>query len=230
MKSPLISSVLRLPKVLRGKDFYFFNQTKCNKVTFGNEGANWTFYPNDLNQNSTVYSFGIGTDISFDLALIKKYGIIVHAFDPTPKSIEWLKAQRLPKEFISHEYGLASYNGKAKFKLPKNINYISHSIIENSSTQSESIEVEVLRLSTIMQQLNHKKIDVLKIDIEGAEYEVIDNILSENIDIVQILVEFHHRLKPFSIEKTKQAIQKLNKTGYKVFNVSSTGEEYSFIK
>jgi len=34
---------------------------------------------------AVVYSLGIGEDISFDLALIEKYGARVHAFDPTPK-------------------------------------------------------------------------------------------------------------------------------------------------
>src|SRR5690554_1691728 len=41
-----------------------------------------------------------------------------------------------------------------------------------------------------MTQLGHKHIDVLKMDIEGAEYDVIENILSAQLPITQILIEF----------------------------------------
>src|SRR5665213_4282517 len=42
---------------------------------------------------STVYSFGVGLDISFDLALIETVGCTVHGFDPTPLSAEWIERQ-----------------------------------------------------------------------------------------------------------------------------------------
>ena len=39
--------------------------------------------------------------------------------------------------------------------------------------------------------LNH--IDVIRMDIEGAEYEVLENILNNRISVDQILSEFHDR-------------------------------------
>jgi hypothetical protein len=81
-----------------------------------------------------------------------------------------------------------------------------------------------------MKRLGHTTIDVLKMDIEGAEYEVIEDIVSSRISINQILVEFHHRFPTIGIEKTKNAIKQLNKAGYKIFSISESGQEYSFIK
>ena len=52
-----------------------------------------------LPKNPIVYSFGVGEDISFDIALIKKFNAVVYAFDPTPKSIEWLKKSPPPRKF-----------------------------------------------------------------------------------------------------------------------------------
>ena len=49
--------------------------------------------------NPVVYSFGVGTDIAFDLAMMKKYSAKVCAFDPTPKSIKWVENQDLPSSF-----------------------------------------------------------------------------------------------------------------------------------
>jgi hypothetical protein len=81
-----------------------------------------------------------------------------------------------------------------------------------------------------MNKFCHNKIDILKMDIEGAEYEVIKNIVSSRIEISQLLIEFHHRLIINGINKSKQSIQELNNADYKIFHVSDSGEEFSFIK
>lgn len=44
--------------------------------------ASWVIVPKGIDEQSVVYSFGAGKDISWDLALIKKYGLTIHAFDP----------------------------------------------------------------------------------------------------------------------------------------------------
>jgi len=45
-----------------------------------------------------------------------------------------------------------------------------------------------------------------------------------------VLIEFHHRFAHIGIKRTRQAISKLNRAGYKIFHVSASGEEFSFIK
>ena len=54
----------------------------------------------------------------FDLQLIDSLGVTVHAFDPTPRSVEWVKEQELPQEFIFHPVGLAAENGFMSFYPP----------------------------------------------------------------------------------------------------------------
>ena len=77
---------------------------------------------------------------------------------------------------------------------------------------------------------NHDKIDVLKMDIEGSEYEVIEHIKKHQIDIKQILVEFHPHLEIHGRMKTLKAINKLEAMGYHCYGRSDSLLEYSFIK
>lgn len=86
------------------------------------------------------------------------------------------------------------------------------------------------KLSTIMKELKVDKIDILKMDIEGSEYDVIKNILEEKIVVNQILVEFHHKFSAIGISRTKKSINLLNQHGYLIFSISKSGNEYSFIK
>jgi FkbM family methyltransferase len=228
MKS-VARKVKALIRVLLGKDVYVRTDCACRTDRFGSAHGGWDIAVERINKDSCVYSFGVGEDVSFDLDLIARFGFRVHAFDPTPKSIRWVKAQVFPPQFTLHEYGLADFDGSIAFNPPENPDHVSHTILDRPSTCNRSITVPVRRLSTIMAELGHRRIDVLKMDIEGAEYGVIEDIARSHILPGQLLVEFHHRFPNVGVRKTKKAIKKLRGMGYRLFSVSDTGEELCFI-
>ena len=219
----------RIINLITGKDPLIYIDYKLEVERFGSLNGGWDIYVKEINKHSIIYSFGIGMDASFDLALIKRFGLAVHAFDPTPQSIAWVQKQSFPSNFILHKYGISNFDGKVSFYPPNNPNFISHSILYNKKSASGAISVNVKRLISIMEELDHKKIDILKMDIEGAEYEVIFDIKKSNIRPIQIVVEFHHRFPNLSTKMTKNAIIILKKMGYYLYNISTSGEEYSFI-
>ncbi len=184
--------------------------------------------PNHLDAESVVYSVGIGDDISFDLAMIRRFGVKVQAVDPTPASHAWLATQQLPPEFVLHPVGLAGYDGTASFAAADNPDWVSHSMVRTENRAVESFPVA--RLSTLMERLGHNHVDLLKVDIEGAEYDVIDDMLSSGVDVRQFLVEFHHRFDEVGWKKTDQAIADLRSAGFRLFYVNGRGEEYGFLR
>lgn len=223
-------NLVRVVRMLKGRDLFIFPDLKIHTITLGNKGADWTFADEELNQDSIVYSIGIGTDISFDLELIRKFNLKIFAFDPTEKSISWLKEQTLPENFHYFKIGLADYDGKASLFPPDNSNHISHTLLNSQYQNKDSYEIEVSTLKTLMKSNNHTKIDLLKMDVEGVEYGVLENILESGVEVKQLLVEFHHRFKNIGLDKTRKAVRKLKKSGYRLFSVSAMGEEYSFLK
>ncbi len=226
----LFAKFLRLRKVIKGLDSYIKQDVVIPVSTIGNQSASWTLCTEILDEKSIVYSFGVGDDISFDLGLINKLDLQIYAFDPTPKSIDWIANQKLPKQFVIHPIGLANYDGKAKFHPPKNPDHISATMLEMHETKDQAYKVEVKTLKSIMQQLGHRHLDLLKMDIEGMEYDVIEDMKAKNILPTQVLIEFHHRFKQVGIKKTVQAVENLRSMGYLVFDISKTGEEIGFIR
>jgi FkbM family methyltransferase len=201
-------------------------------MTYGNRFAEWTFCPDHLHEQSVVYSFGVGEDISFDLELIRHFRLHVHAFDPSPRSIQWIGQQKIESEFHFYPYGLACNDGHVSFQEPDEPGIHSlrlNRFLQEQGTARNTMELPVQRLRTIMQELGHTKIDLLKMDIEGAEYEVIEDIISSAVPITQLLIEFHHRFAHMGTGKTRRAIYALNQAGYRIFHVSPSGEEISFI-
>ena len=233
MNSNRVAHTWRLLKkkwrVARGRDIFLVPQVERATLTFGNPGAAWTFCPGRISESSIVYSFGVGEEISFDRELIHHFRATVHAFDPTPRSVAWVDTQALPDQFIFHSYGVAAQDGLRRFTPPRNQGHVSHTLLERDSPW-DAIEVPVQRLPTIMRTLGHARIDLLKMDIEGAEYEVVTDLLDSGIVVEQLLVEFHHRWPEVGISRTTHAIHQLNKAGYRIFSVSASGEEYGFLK
>jgi FkbM family methyltransferase len=217
--------------VLVGNDIFIRNDINISRSLHGNMYASFIVSPQYLDSNSIVYSFGVGTDISFDLDVIGKYNCNIYCFDPTPDSIAWINSIPLPEKLKFYRYGLSDKNEKVKFYKPKNSSHISHSIINNENFNSdEYIYVEMKDLETIMAELGHKFIDILKLDIEGSEYKVLRSILlKEDIFIKQIVIEFHHRFGDIGIQQTIDSIRLLQDKGYLLFAITDTKEEYSFI-
>ena len=165
-----------------------------------------------INENSICYCIGAGEDISFDTELVVHYGAKVFIFDPAPEGknhYNKLKQAVAANETLTIgsrpftyritasqletiryiETGVWDSDTMIKFYKPTIENYASHSIdLFNKST--EYIEVPVDRLSNLMKKLKHETIDLIKMEIEGAEYVVLKTIVDDKPDVKMILVEF----------------------------------------
>ncbi|MGD9669411.1 MAG: FkbM family methyltransferase [Hyphomicrobiaceae bacterium] len=180
-------------------------------------------------RGALLYSFGVGEDISFDLAAIKRFECQVHAFDPTPKSMRWVAQQFVPPSFSFHAGGLAAADGEAAFAPPLSEGYVSFSSVAAVGQKVENaITAPVRRLKTHMESLGTREPDIIKMDIEGFEYEVIEDLMRTRILPRQLLVEFHHNLYGFQNFDTMHAVDALMAAGYDLFYISSSGREYGF--
>lgn len=177
-----------------------------------------------------IYSLGVGEDISFDLGLIESSGCSVYAFDPTPKVRSWIESRCLPEQFHFVPVGIADVDGEAKFYLPPNAEFVSHSILNAKQYSNESISVPMMKLSTAMATLGHKRIDLLKMDIEGAEYCVLSDLVRDGIDVRQIVVEFHHRLSDVGIKRTRDMLSALREYGMKLVYVCPRLEVMTLVR
>ena len=201
-------------------------EIRIESETIGSDYGAHTIPAGVLTPSSTVYSFGIGNDASFDLGVIDRYGCAVHGFDPTPRSVAWVADSVSEPRFLFHQLGIGASDGEDSFEAPKRDAHVSYfSAVESASTW----RFKVNRLATIMEDLGHGSLDILKMDVEGFEYAVLPDMMSSRIRPRAIAVEFHHRMHGIAEAKTNAAVTGLRHYGYRLFHVSNTGREYSFI-
>ena len=213
---------------LLGLDVWRTPQVRVPTARLGEPGGRWSIATDGLGPSTVVWALGVGTDVSFERDLIARYGVTVHAFDPTPLSIEWAARQRLPDRFHFHHYGVADFDGTARFAPPRKRKFASFSMVRGGGV-GEAVEGAVHRLGTLREMLRLPAADVLKMDIEGAEYAVLADLLAGDVRPAQILVEFHHRWREVGARRTRKAIAGLERAGYRIAVVAPNGLEYTFV-
>jgi FkbM family methyltransferase len=202
---------------------------KIPTETHGEGYGSWEISKDSLSIDSKIFSVGIGKDIGFDLSIIKKYKTTVYGIDPTPGVDTWLKEQVMPVQFVYVAVALTDLDGEVNFYKPETRGYISHSISSEKVNQ-DFVTVPTLSLASLMSQFDVKQLDLLKMDIEGFEYDVIDSIMAQDCPVKQLLIEFHHGMYGKKVSDTEQAIDKIKNRGYRIFHISRSGREMSFIK
>lgn len=197
---------------------------KLKKI--GSDYGGWNYLETNSLKNSTIISAGVGEDISFDIELLNLYNLKIILIDPTPRSfihidkvlknigkskkqdytndgnqpIDSYELKNIKKnQLIYLKFALWNKTEQIKFFKPQNKENVSHSVnnyFNNYSTNDDFITVDAIRIVQVINKYNLKNIEMLKLDIEGAEIEVLDDMLKSNIYPKQILVEFDELSKP----------------------------------
>jgi FkbM family methyltransferase len=198
----------------------------------GSKEGGWVIPTSKFRRESVCYCVGCGEDISFDLGLIQMFGCNVYGFDPTPKSVKYV--QSMVKGLSAYhfaEIGLWDREDVLKFFAPRNEEHVSHSLVNLQRTE-KYIEVKVQRLFDIMKSNGHDRLDLLKLDIEGAEYKVIDSLIEDELEIHVLCIEFDEFWNPLDQDyrrRIRSHVLKLLSAGYQLVDFRGNGN-YTFLR
>ena len=228
-RQPWFWPAKRFVKRISGKELWLKTEVDCRLL----ESGGWLYAPDLLGPDSIVYSLGVGDSIEFDLHLIEHYGLTVHTFDPTPYSEEWMAGLELPPNLEFHNWAAAGEDGSLRLYRRISTRGKKSKVMWTAEGQagddSDYIDAPAYTIRTMMDKLGHERVDLLKIDVEGAEYEILDSLEKAERLPVQVLVEFHHRFPGIGKERTAESIRKLRELGYRIFSISETGREIGFV-
>ena len=182
----------------------------------------------DLSKNSTVVDLGAhdGTISEFFL----KKGCKVFAFEPNPFLYKKLKLKKKNyKKLKCFNVGINSSKGIFNLYLKKNnisneikIDSQASSIFKDKINISNDnfIKIKCITLKEVI--LITGNIDLIKIDIEGAEYKIYHDLLKYSDKFKNCIIELHNKKLPYSINKKhKDMLYKIkNHKNKKKFNLS----------
>ena len=182
----------------------------------GTEYGGWLIDLDRIAPNSTVLSAGVGEDVSFDVFLMKNKNCKIVGIDPTPKSHRFIENSAPMKDFKLVKKALTSRDDDViTLYKNKNPSHVSESILDShhSVLHFDSYYASTLTLQSLFDEYDN--ISVVKMDIEGAEYDVIETLEKIPESVTHFCVEFHHFCTSKTIEDTKHCINILDSLGFK---------------
>jgi len=202
----------------------------------GTRYGGWWVDASLLSNFPLLIDCGLGEDISFPLAFLQSFGGKVVGVEPNPRSLNFCQG-RTPGDMSVLAKAFWSESGKKldfflprpQQELPKGADGVSGSLDGSHEYASDhKLEVETTSLAEILSQQARSECDVLKMDIEGAEYDVLKQLCSngEIRKAGQVLIEFHHTVTEHTLDDTQRAVAQMERNGFRL--VHTEGRNYIF--
>lgn len=173
---------------------------------------------------------GLGEDISFPAAFLDHFpGGRVIGVDPNPRSLSYCRAlcpagMEILDAALWTRAGetLAFHLPRQQAELPRGADGVSGSLEASHEyvMGGDRIETVTVDLDSLLAHAERNACDVLKLDIEGAEYELLaDWVNSGRIASTrQLLVEFHHGVTRHTMADTESAVTQLAAAGFRLIH------------
>jgi FkbM family methyltransferase len=138
------------------------------------------------------YSVGAGGNVDFDLALIERYGIKVRSFDAVAHYVQEAERSAAGEpRFSAHHAAIAAVDGPIRMQVTHDPQ--SRSVSPAGLYESDRfVELPGRSLRSLMDELGDERIDLLKLDIEGGEYELLPARDLRSLGVKVFAVQLHH--------------------------------------
>lgn len=140
----------------------------------------------DLNKGSIVFDVG-GYVGDWTNDIYDKYGCQIHVFEPVPAFANKIKKRFADNKNIAvHQFGLSKNNSTERIHLDQN----SSSIYKKDG---DEIDMSLVKLGDFFSQNNIDHVDLMKINIEGGEYDLLEELIQSGLvkKVTNIQVQFH---------------------------------------
>lgn len=156
----------------------------------GNYDGGYIVHFPSLKDAACLVNYGVGYNVNFEKDFYKATGISTLAFDPTLKSLSPILGKLTRGEFIPflrHVKNYMVWMFKEGTLERDKIEFVEEGIADKNAKQYKTLAYHLEQYG-----LSDKKI-ILKMDVEGAEYPVLNDVAIYPLfgNVIQFIVEFH---------------------------------------
>ncbi len=175
-----------------------------------NELRDHHFYQPAINQESIIVDLGANLG-DFSEQISKEFGCRCFAVEANPDNFNKIKDN--PK-LTKFNYAINDHDAPVDLHVGRHSEW--HSLIKFNHTSQATVAVEGISLKSFLEKRHLSSVDLLKIDIEGAEIMMFNSTPDEVLkNISQITIEFHEFLKEFPCSEEIRAIKgRLKRLGF----------------
>ena len=175
----------------------------------------------------TVIDVGCGSIAEFSKNMIERYDAKCIAVDPTLKHKSALSdiARTYGDRFIHIPFAVCANDEILTF-FQSNLNESGSIMTDHANIirdEGISYEVRGITPTALLKYLKLEYVDILKLDIEGAEYELLERLdTNELMPFEQIFIEFHHHaVERYTKIDTRKIVNKICGIGFKSYSLDN---------
>ena len=195
--------------------FFYLKNVSLGLIRLGTDYGGW-FIPENIlrtiDKKKVLVSAGLGHDVSFDKILLEN-GFEIIGLDPLSECCDFARKELGDSNSVSIiEKGLWTNSGNIDFFPPKNKTHDSWSITNSQSAlPQEAITFKVISLTDLIKEypsIGNSDFSMLKLDIEGAESEIMKKLFTSDykFDFIGIELDFLSLIPFLAIKRRLRAI------------------------
>jgi FkbM family methyltransferase len=188
-------------------------------VSIGTAYGGWMVPTALIEPGWICYCVGAGNDISFDLGLIERFDVRVQSVEPVEQYVREARETAAGEpRFAAYQAAIATHDGPIRMQRthqPTGLALSSASLFDTSNF----VEVPGRTLASLAGELGHPRIDLLKLDIEGAEYEVVPQLDLDALKVKALALQVHHNR---GARAAQRLIEHLDERGFELIGIRPT--------
>ena len=194
---------------LKASKFMYVSPQERRCISWFNADGDKTLRLNyELESESLVFDLG-GYEGQWSSDIFSKYGCCIHIFEPVEAYAKKIK-QRFVRnnKIIVHEFGLSNATKESEIFIDND----SSSILKAAAVTET---INLVKSKDFIRFNNITNIDLMKINIEGAEYDLLDHLMESGIVniIDNIQIQFHD-MAPNAVDRMARIQNDLSKTHF----------------
>ncbi|MFA5878108.1 MAG: FkbM family methyltransferase [Candidatus Staskawiczbacteria bacterium] len=189
-------------------------------------------YGDDIEDNSVIIDIGANIGV-FSLFAGQSENTTIYAYEPMSDNYDLLKENiglnKLETNILPFNLAIGARSEKRKFYLGTSASHSFSPISESpfnalygdrvQEQKQKFIEINCVSLKNVFDRNNIQKCDILKMDCEGAEFEILYNLPEEYFKMIKkIRLEYHNHLSSKK-NNVDYLIKFLKRMRYKVVKI-----------
>jgi FkbM family methyltransferase len=215
--------VTRLGRRIRNAIMHPFLVRRMRKLGITYFPPNY-IYHGMLTESGIVADVGCGHEAEFSRHMIAEHDVRAFGVDPTRKHAPFLLEVERTSEgrftylplAVTRENGVLTFHESNENESGSVL--ASHTNMLHDHTND--YEVESINLLELTRRLGGGRVDFVKLDLEGAEYDLLANVSDADLaPFSQLFVEFHHHCTAHTMQETLVLVERIASKGFSVFTL-----------
>jgi FkbM family methyltransferase len=161
-------------------------------LELGSDYGSWTIPTDPIDRGWICWCVGAGGDVSFERELLSRGVAMVRSFEPDE---EYIGRIAVPVEdrsrFTAYQLAITPSDGPVRMQRTHIPGSRSLSPVDLYDTH-EYVEMPGRSLRSLMDELGDERIDLLKVDVEGGEYELLPGLDLAGMGVRIFCTQLHH--------------------------------------